>query len=89
MGELIVNGIKWAFIIGVSLTLATAIITFLNFIVQLSTTNVIGEVLGIMSNCLPFDMSSVMSGIITALSAILSFLVAQKIYNLTTNNINV
>lgn len=89
MGELIVNGIKWAFIIGLALTFMTAIYSLLNFIIQVATTNVIGEVLGIISNSLPFDASAVIGGVFTATAAILSFLVAQKIYSLTSEHIKI
>lgn len=89
MGELIVNGIKWAFIIAVSLTFMVAITTLLNLITEVVFGNVIGEVLGIISCCLPFNALAVFSAIGTATSAILSFMIAQKLYNLTTNKINV
>ena len=89
MGELIVNGIKWAFIIAVSLTFMVAISTLLNLITEVLLGNVIGEVLGIISCCLPFNALAVFSAIGTATSAILSFMIAQKLYNLTTNKISV
>lgn len=89
MGELIVNGIKWAFIIGLAVTFMTAIYSLINFIIQVATTNVIGEVLGIISNSLPFDASAVIGGAFTASTAVLSFMVAQKIYDLTSNRITV
>lgn len=89
MGELIVNGIKWAFIIAVSLTFMVAITTLLNLITEVVFGNVVGEVLGIISCCLPFNALAVFSAIGTACSAILSFMIAQKLYNLTTNKITV
>lgn len=89
MGELIVNGIKWAFIIAVSLTFMTALTNLLNLIVMVAFNNVVGEVLGIMSACLPFNASAVFGSISTAITGILSFLVAQKIYNLTSQKITI
>lgn len=83
MGELIVNGIKWAFFIAIALTFMTAITTLLNLITSIAFGGVISEVLGIMSCCLPFNALAVFSALGTACSAILSFLIAQKIYNLT------
>ena len=44
MGEMIVNGIKMAFIIGVSITFFTAIVNLLNLVVMIAFNNVIGEV---------------------------------------------
>lgn len=89
MGELIVNGIKWAFIIGLALTFMTAINALINLLASVATTSVIGEVLGIFSNCLPFSASAVMGGITTVLNAILSFMVAKKIYDLTSAKIQI
>lgn len=84
MGELIVNGIKIAFWIAVALVFVTAITTLLNLIVSVVFANVIGEVLGVISMCLPFDAGNVFGAIGTACSAILSFLVAKKIYEYST-----
>lgn len=89
MGELIVNGIKWAFIIGLAFTFMTAINALINLLVSVATTSVIGEVLGIISNSLPFSVSAVMGGITTVLNAILSFMVAKKIYDLTSAKIQI
>ena len=83
MGELIVNGIKWAFYIAIGLTFMTAISTLLNLITEVALGNVVGEILGIISCCLPFNALAVFSAIGTACSAILSFLIAQKIWELT------
>ena len=54
MGEMIVNGIKLAFIIGLSVTFFTAIVNLLNLVVMIAFNNVIGEVFHIISCCLPF-----------------------------------
>lgn len=89
MGELIVNGIKWAFIIGLSLTFMVAISNLLSMITQLVFGNVIGEVFGILSCCLPFDASAVFGAIQTACAGILSFMIAQKIFNLTSARVQV
>lgn len=83
MGELIVNGIKWGFFIAVGLVFMSAISTLLNLITSVAFGNVIGEVLGIISCCLPFNALAVFSAVGNVCSAILAFLIAQKIYNLT------
>lgn len=89
MGELITQGVKWAFIIGASLTFMTAITTIVSLIVSGVSTGIIGEILGVMSNCLPFSAGSVIGGVFTAGNAVLSFLVAQKLYNLTTEHVKI
>ena len=89
MGELIVNGIKWAFIISISLIFMTAISNLLSLIVMVVFNNVVGEVLHVLSCCLPFNADAVFGAIQTALSGILSFMVGSKIFNLTTNKVTV
>ncbi len=89
MGELITHGIKWAFIIGISLTFMTAITTIVSLIVSGVMTGVVGEVLGIISNCLPFSATGVIGGAFTVCNAVLSFLIAQKLYNLTAEHVTV
>lgn len=83
MGELIASGIKWAFIIGISLVFMTAITNFLSLITMVVFNNVVGEVFHVISCCLPFDAAAVFGSIQTALSGILTFMVAQKVYSLT------
>ena len=89
MGELIVNGIKWAFIIAVSLALMTAIITFVDLLSAVVFSSIVGEVLGVISCFLPFNAFAVFSSIGTSCAAILSFMIAQKIYDLTSQHVNV
>jgi len=86
MGELIVNGIKVAFWIAVALVFVTAILNLLNLITSIVFGNIVGEVLGIISMCLPFDASKVFGTIGLACSSILAFLIAKKIYEYSTSN---
>lgn len=88
MGEMIKFGVKLAVTIAVATVFFTAITTFLNLLTTVLFDNIIGEVLGIMSACLPFNALAVFSAIGTSLAAIMSFLVAQKIYSLTIHSIN-
>ncbi len=83
MGELIVNGLKLTFFLAISLAFMTAINSLLDLITSILFGNIIGEVLGVLSACLPFNALSVFSAIGASCSAILSFLIAQKIYNLS------
>lgn len=89
MGELIVNGVKWAFIIGVSAVFMVALSNLLNLIVMVVFDNVVGEFLSVISNCLPFDASAVFGSISTAITGILAFMVGKKIYQLTTEHIKI
>lgn len=83
MGDMIKFGVKLALVIAIATTLFTAITTIINLLTTVLFDNIIGEVLGIMSACLPFNALAVFSAIGTSSAAILSFLVAQKIFNLT------
>lgn len=87
MGELIVNGIKWAFIIAVSAAFLVVITNLLSMITMVVFDNVVGEVLGIISCCLPFDAAAVFGAIGTAITGILAFMVGKKIYELTSAKI--
>lgn len=89
MGELIVNGIKWGFIIACGVVFAAAILSLLNLLSSLTFGGVISEVFGIMSMCLPFDLSAILSAIGVSITAILAFLVAKKVYELTTEHVKV
>lgn len=82
MGELIVHGLRMAFIIAICTTFGIVILNLLNLLGSIVFGGVVGEVFGIISMCLPFDMSAVMAGIGSIVSAILAFLVGHKIYNM-------
>lgn len=88
MGEMIKFGVKLALVIATATALFTAITTIINLLTTVLFDNIIGEVLGIMSACLPFNALAVFSAIGTASTAILSFLIAQKVYNLTDSAIS-
>ncbi len=88
MGEMIKFGVKLAVTIAVATAFFTAITTIINLLTTVLFDNIIGEVLGIMSACLPFNALAVFSAIGTSSAAIMSFLVAQKIFSLTSQSIN-
>lgn len=89
MGELIVNGLKWAFIIGVAGTFMAAVLSLMNLLSSITFNGVISEIFGIFSMCLPFDLGSVMSAVGVAIAGILTFIVAHKVYNLVTEHIKI
>lgn len=89
MGELIVNGIKWAFVISVATVFASSITSLLNLLVSVTFANVIGEALGLVSMYFPFDGSVVFGGLVSVFSGILSFIVSRKLYLLLVKRVNV
>ena len=85
MGEMIVYGIKIAFAISIGLAFAIAINALIQGIVSIVFGNIIGEVLGIISMCLPFDARAVFSAIVGSMSAILAFMIAKKLWELSSD----
>lgn len=65
-----------------------AINALLTFISSLVFTSVIGEVFAIMSACLPFNALAVFGALGVATNVILSFLIAKKIFDLTSWSIS-
>ena len=82
MGESLVYGIKVALAIAIATTFASAIIVLVNLLSSLVLHSVVGEVLGLMSVFLPFTPLPVFGALTLSMGAILSFLVAKKIYSL-------
>ena len=80
--------LKITAILAVVATFMTAIHGLLALISTLIFHTVIGEFFAIVSACLPFDASLVFGGIGTACVAILSFLIAKKIFDLTSWSIS-
>ena len=78
--------------ITVIILIASVFMLAINGLISLITTlifgNVIGEVLGIISCCLPFNALAVFGSLGTATIAILSFLIAKKIFDLTSWSIS-
>lgn len=83
MGELIVNGIKMGLVIAAGLAFMVAITTILNLLGSFIGGTVVGEFFAIVSNSLPFNAAVVFGAMSTTMSAILAFLVAEQIYQLT------
>lgn len=88
MTETIFNILKVSVIIAVCAVFMIAINTIINLIATVVFSNVVGEVLGIISCCLPFNALAVFGAIGTATSGILAFLVAKKIFELTSWSIS-
>ena len=80
--------LKITAILAVVSTFMVAIHALVELIGSLVFHTVIGEFFAIVSACLPFDASLVFGAIGTATVAILSFLIAKKIFDLTSWSIS-
>lgn len=83
MGESLVYGIKIALAVAGTMLFMSGILAIVSLITSLITSGIIGEILGLFSVYLPFDPALFFGGIDIALSAIITFLVARKIWDLT------
>lgn len=88
MLDTVFNILKLSAIIAVSAVFMVAIINLVNLIISLIFGNIIGEILSLVSMFLPFNALAVFSAIGTATVAILSFLIAKKIFDLTSWSIS-
>ena len=78
----IIQIIKAIILVLVAWGFMAAINTFVGLLGLITAHTVIGEVFGMLSACLPFDASSVFGAIATTISAILTFMVARKIFDM-------
>lgn len=83
MGEMIKFGITLGFAIALGVVFFAAINTLITMLSNLIFGNFIGEALGIISMCLPFDAGAVFHGFQVVISGVLAFLIAKKIWELT------
>lgn len=88
MLETIYNALKISVIIGVCAVFMVAIANLLGLIVSITFGNIIGEILALVSMYLPFNALAVFGAIGTAVLAIFSFLIAKKIFDLTSWSIS-
>lgn len=88
MAETIFNILKITAIVAVCAVFMVAITGLLNLITTLIFGNIIGEILTLVSMYLPFNALAVFGAIGTATVAILSFLIAKKIFDLTSWSIS-
>lgn len=83
MLDTVFNILKVSVIIVIAAAFLLAINALLSIITTLVFGNVVGEVFALISMYLPFDSLAVFGALGTATVAILSFLVAKKIFDLT------
>lgn len=80
--------LKITVIIAVCAVFMVAINALLGLVGAVVFGSVIGEVIGILSCCLPFDAAFVFGSIGTVITGILAFKLARKIFDLTSWGIN-
>lgn len=88
MIETIFNILKITVIVAICAVFMVAITTLLNLVTAIVFGNVIGEIFALISMFLPFNALAVFGAIGTATVAILSFLIAKKIFDLTSWSIS-
>lgn len=88
MGEVAKYALKISVLVGLLLTLSSAVFTVLSLISYATVNTHFGEVITLISLYLPFNANAVFTGFLAVISAVLSFLVADKIYNLLSNTQN-
>ena len=83
MLDTVFNILKISVIVAVCAVFMVAINALVNLIVTIVFANVIGEFFALVSMYLPFNAGSVFGAIGLAISGILAFLIAKKIFDLT------
>ena len=85
----IASGVVKVIVIAASITFAAvfaaAIVALLSHLAQVVAGSAVGEVFGVVSMCLPFDMSFVFGNILLAIDVIIVFLIAKKTWQLIGN----
>ena len=85
MGESIVYALKMALAVAVFIAFMSAIILVLSIITGVTSSTALGEIIGLISVYLPFNPETVFASVATCISALISFLIAKKIYAITNN----
>lgn len=88
MIETLFNILKISVVIAVAFAFMTAITALVNIITSIVFGNFIGEFFALVSMYLPFNALAVFGAIASATIAIFSFLIAKKIFDLTSWSIS-
>lgn len=88
MLDTVFNILKVTAVISVSVIFGVAITGLVNLIASVVFGNVIGETLSLVSMYLPFNAAAVFGSIASALVGILTFMIAKKIFDLTSWSIS-
>lgn len=71
--------------ISFALVFAAAILALLNMLTNVAAQSVVGEVFGIVSMCLPFNMLFIWSQFLLIIDGIILFLISKKTWELISN----
>lgn len=82
------NILKVSVILAVAAVFAIAINALLTLLSAIVFGGVVGEVIGLISCCLPFDAAFVFGSISTVITGVFTFLIAKKIFDLTSWSIS-
>lgn len=88
MIDTVFNILKVTVIVAIAAAFMIAINALLGLIGTVVFGSIVGEILGLVSMFLPFNAASVFGAIGTATVGILSFLIAKKIFDLTSWSIS-
>ena len=83
MGNSIVYALKVALTVAATLAVVVAINALISGVALLTTNTALGEIIALISIYLPFNGGYFFGIISTAMTAILAFMVARKVYELT------
>lgn len=83
MGESLIYAIKVGLAVALTMGFVTAVIYLVSLLTSLVTSSVLGEVIGLISVYLPFNPATVFGVVQSSIIAIIAFLVAHKIWDLT------
>lgn len=83
MLETVFNILKISVVVAIGAVFLVAINALIQTIGGLVMGSVVGEFFGILSCCLPFNALAVFGAIGTSVAAIFAFLIAKKIFDLT------
>lgn len=83
MGESLVYAIKIGLAVACSLAFVAAVITLVSLLSAFVANSMLGEIIGIISIYLPFNPAWVFGIVSSTVTAILAFLVARKIWDIT------
>lgn len=71
--------------ISFALVFSASILALLNMLTNVASQSIVGEVFGVVSMCLPFNMLFVWTNILLVIDGIILFLVAKKTWELISN----
>lgn len=87
MGDVISAALKTAFIVTVTGVFLTAVISLTSLIVSFGQSTILGEILGVISMCVPFDLNAVIVALMSAFDALIVFQVAKKTWTTVTHGV--